>query len=202
MRLTRITRSHASASTSVMSPQASVPAAVTIASSPPAWRAARCTASSAARAFARSTCSNAKPFCGGWRSSTSAVPPPCSTASAIAAPSPDEPPVTSTVPSGRSTGTGEYLRDQPGRRATGDIGNDDGAPAPLGERLRLGQLGDGVVAALGPDVRLQRGEDGARVVLLEDRDGVHAGQAREHGRAVLLRDQRPVVALQARDRRV
>src|SRR4051794_18766773 len=185
-----------------MSPHASVPAAVTIASRPPARSAASCTARSASRGRARSTCVKANPFWGGTRSSTSAVPPPSSTASAIAAPRPDEPPVTRTVPSGRSAGTSESLRDQAGRRAARDIGNDDGAPAPGGEGLGLGQLGDGVVAALRPQVRAQRLEDGAWVVLVEDRDGVDAAEALEHRGPVLLGHERPVLALQAPHRRI
>src|SRR6478609_1247956 len=170
-----------------MSPHASVPAAVTMASRPPAASAARLTAASASRAFARSTGSNANPFCGGTRSSTIAVPPCSSTAVATAAPRPDEPPVTRTVPT--SSRTREHLRDQAGR-ATRHIGNDDGAATPFGERLRLGQLGDGIVAALDPHVRPDRAQDRARVVLVEDDDGVDARQSAEHRGAVVLLDER------------
>src|SRR3712207_4341395 len=95
--------------------------------------------------------------------------PPCSaTAAATAAPRPDEPPVTTTVPSGRnpaspvaeempvsSADTRDGLLDDPGRGPPGDIGNDDGTAAPLGEHGRLRQLGRGVVPALRPQMRRQ-----------------------------------------------
>src|SRR5215218_4268410 len=179
-RLTAMTRSHASGSTSRMSPHASMPAAVTTASSPSCSSTTARTAASASRPCARSTWRNAKPFDGGRRSSTTAVPPSALTAAAIAAPSPDAPPVIRTVPTG-SSGTGENLLDQSGRRAAGHVRHDDGAPVPFGERLRLRQIGDGVVAALRPQVRAQLAQDRARVVLVEHDDRVDAAQRREHG---------------------
>src|SRR5690242_18883198 len=119
-----------------------------------------------------------------------AVPPASSTAAATAAPRPEAPPVTSTVPGVRSAGTREHLRDQTGGRAAGDVGDEDRAAAPLGERLALRKLGHRVVAALDPDVRAQRAEHGARVVLVEDDDRVDARQSAQHRGAVILADQR------------
>src|SRR5918998_344718 len=123
------------------------------------------------------------------------------TAAAMARPRPDEPPVTMTVP-GLVSGTGEGLLDQSRGGAAGHVGHDHGAAAPAGERRRLGQVRGGVVAALGPDVGPQLGEDGTPVALLEDDDGVDAAQRSEHGGAVSLRDERPVGALEAGDGRV
>jgi hypothetical protein len=65
IRFTAITCSHASASTSRMSPHASMPAAVTTASSPPRSSATARTAASAARGWARSTSWKATPSAGG-----------------------------------------------------------------------------------------------------------------------------------------
>src|SRR3954447_4020054 len=192
-RLTAMTRSQASGSTSPMSSQASVPAAVTSASSPPCASATRRTAASASRGCERSTCTSAA----GSMSSTTGVPPSAATAAAAAAPSPDAPPVTSTVPTSATA-----PRDQGARRTSGDVGHDHGLAAPLGQRGRLRQVAHRVVAALGPQVRAQLAEDRTRVVLLEDGDGVHAAERGEHGPAVVLADQRPVRALQARDRRI
>src|SRR5215204_6313760 len=185
-RLTATTRSHASASTSRMSPQASVPAAVTTASSPPCSSATARTAASASRGLARSTCLKATPPGGGWRSSATGVPPSASTAAATAAPRPEDPPVTSTVPR-ESSGTGDL--DQSRGGAARHVGHEHGEPAPFGERGGLGQIGDGVVAPLGPDVRAQLAQDRPRVVLLEDRDGVDAPERLDHGGTVALADQ-------------
>src|SRR4051812_36916487 len=258
-RLTITTRSQASGSTSRMSPQASVPAAVTTPSSPPCSSAAARTAASASRGRERSAAKKGNSSAGGRRSRTTGVPPPSWTAAATAAPSPDAPPVTSTVPSGlpppfscasvtddllsgaarlvdsvssvvahggapsvaaepprRSRGrphrrpagrspcggdlvarAAARLVDQPRRGPAGDVRHEDGAAAPLGQRLGLGQIGDGVVAPLRPQVRAQLAQDRARVVLLEHRDGVHAGERAQHGRAVVLADERPVRPLEA-----
>src|SRR5215218_743908 len=187
-RFTATTRSHASLSTSPRSPQASTPAAVTTASRPPWPAATRRTAASASRGRARSTGSKARPSAGDLTSSTTGVPPSSATAAATAAPRPDEPPVTMTVPR-PSADTGHL--DQPGGGSAGDVRHDDGAPTPLGQGRGLRQLGDRVVPALDPDVRLQRPQDRPRVVLLEDGHGIHAAQGREHRHAVLLADQRP-----------
>src|SRR3954447_3328352 len=97
-RFTTTTRSQVSAGTSSRRPQASVPAAVTTPRSPPPASATRSTTASAARVAARSTPSNAKRLGGGWTSSTPGAPPAASTAAATAAPRPDAPPVTITVP--------------------------------------------------------------------------------------------------------
>src|SRR5215212_6625219 len=57
------------------------------------------TARSAATASERSTCSYGTPSVGAARSRTSGLPPAVRTASTVAAPSPDAPPVTRIVPS-------------------------------------------------------------------------------------------------------
>src|SRR4051812_37243954 len=132
-------------------------------------------------------------------SSTTGVPPAASTACATAAPSPEDPPVTNTVPSSDTSGR---LSDKSAGRVTVDVGDEDGLAAPFGERLGLWQVGDRVVAALDPDVRPDPPQYRARVVLLEDDDLVDAGECAKHGGAVALPDERPLGAFQARDRRV
>src|SRR5215207_2169290 len=224
IRLTATTRSQASGSTSRMSPHASMPAAVTTASNRPYSSATARTAASASRAWARSTNRKATPSAGSCRSSTTGVPPSAATAATIAAPSPDVPPVTITVPSGslgmshcpssslfRASAPAVRARwrtlarlapglvDQPARRTAGDVRHDDGAPAPLGQRRSLRELADRVVAALRPHVRAQLAQDRAWVVLVEDRDGVDAAQRLQHGGAVGLRNERTAGALQAAD---
>src|SRR5215217_9660951 len=212
-RLTITTRSQSAPSMSPRSPHASVPAAVTTASRPPCSSAISRTAASVPRASERSCSRKAKPLGGGRRSSTTGVPPSASTAAATAAPRPEAPPVTITVPSGSAGRADSYARvdsfgrvsagtgdlDQPARRAARDVRHDDRAPAPLRKRLRLGQVGDRIVAALRPDMRAQLAEDGAGVVLLEDRDGVDAAQRREHRGAVGHGDDGAVRALEAAD---
>src|SRR5215210_310792 len=209
IRLTMITRSQSSGSMSPSSPQASIPAQVTTASRPPCSAATRRTASSASRGRERSTSSHPKPLGGGRRSSTTGVPPASSTAAATAAPRPDEPPVISTVPSASGTRHAPFPPDggPPARRlldqvrggVAGHVAHEHGVAAPLLEHLGLGQLAGRVVAALRPHVRAQRAQDGARVVLLEDRDRADVRERREHRGAVALGHERPVRALQSPD---
>src|SRR3954463_9154849 len=115
---------------------------------------------------------------GGLTSSTTGVPPWSATARATAAPRPEAPPVTMTVPrSGEvpSAGTGDGLLDELGGRAPGHVRHEHDAAAPGGQGLRLRQVGARVVAALDPDVRTQALQRPRRLVLFEDQDGVHAG---------------------------
>src|SRR4051794_34745286 len=200
MRLTLMTRSQASASTSRKSPQASVPAAVTIPRRSPCRLATRSTAASAARPSVRSTRSYARPSAGGLTSRTTGVPPASRTAAATAAPSPEAPPVTMMVPSPGadpfSAGTGDCLLDELRGGAPGHVGHEHDATAPGGERLRLRQVRDGVVAALDPDVRAQALERARRLVLLEDEHRVDAAQRPQDGGAVGLRHERAVLALE------
>src|SRR3954453_10108317 len=111
--------------------------------------------------------------------SPTGVPPAASTAWATAAPSPEDPPVTSTVPSSDTSGR---LSDKSAGRGTVDVGDEDGLPAPFGERLGLGQVGDRVVAALDPDVRPDPPQHRARVVGLEDDALCAPGQGGKEGR--------------------
>ena len=75
-------------------------------------------------------------------------------------------------------------------------------PPHSAQRRGLGQVGDGVVAALGPQVRPQLAQDRARVVLLEDRHRVDAGERGEDRGAVVLLDQRALRALEPAHGRV
>src|SRR4051794_5935611 len=139
---------------SAKAPGLSTPAAVTTASStPPAPSTAACTAASAARGSARSTSSNANPSAGCCRSRTSGVPPAAATASATAAPSPDAPPVTSTVP--MSAGIGQRPLDQGGRRAALEARHEYHLAAPLSEHRGLLELAARVVGTLHEQVRPQ-----------------------------------------------
>src|SRR3954453_1944932 len=189
-RFTATTRSHVSGGTSSSRPQASVPAAVTTPRRPPPASATRATTASAARVSERSTRSNAKPFGGGLRSSTTGVPPAASTAAATAAPRPDAPPVTITVPESSADGTQGGLLDQSGAGLAVDERQDDGLPAPLLEDGGFGQVAAGVVAALRPHVGAQPRERGGRRVLLEDEHRVDAPQRAQGGGAVGLGDDR------------
>src|SRR3954471_3438646 len=190
------TRSQVSAGTSSRRPQASVPAAVTTPRSPPPASATRSTTASAARVSDRSTRSNAKPFGGGLTSSTTGVPPAASTAAATAAPRPDAPPVTITVPSSSADGTQRGLLDQSGTGLAVDERQDDGLAAPALEDGGFGQRAAGVVAALRPHVGPQALERGDRRVLLEDEHGVDAAQRAQDRGAVGLVDDRAPGALQ------
>src|SRR4029453_7526911 len=113
---------------------------------------------------------------GGTRSSTSARPPASATARTVAAPSPDAPPVTRTVPiSRRSSAIPSPCRrpfrgrtGQPGGGAALQVGDDDDLAAPAGQQLRLRQRRGGVVAALDPHVRADPVQHGQRGVLGED----------------------------------
>src|SRR4051794_37737492 len=201
-RLTATTRSQVSAGTSSRRPHASVPAAVTTPRSPPFDSATRATTASAARVSDRSTRSKAKPFGGGLRSSTTGVPPASSTAPATAAPSPEAPPVTITVPVSSADGTQRGLLDQSGTRFPVDERQDDRLAAPALEHGRLGQLAAGVVAALGPHVRAQALERVGRRVLVEDEDGIDAPQRAEDRGAVGLADHRPPLPLEPAHRGV
>src|SRR4051794_11961040 len=212
-----MTRSHVSRSTSTRRPHASVPAAVTTPRRSP-WRSAmRWTAASAAAVSERSTASCSWPSSGAARSSTTGVPPAAATLAATARPSPEAPPVTITVPSatgallvvsagavavGVSDGMQRGLLDESGGGAALDERQDDRAAAPLGEDGRLGQVGDGVVAALDPDVGSQLAQDLDGRVLLEEHDVIDAAQRGEHGGAVLLALDGPAGTLQAADRGV
>src|SRR4051812_4308458 len=109
-------------------------------------------------------------------SSTTGVPPSSATAVATAAPSPDAPPVTMTMP--RDSGDTGHL-DQSRGRMFRYVRHDHRAGAPFGQHGGLGQFVDVVVAALDPDVGAQLAQDRARVVLLEDRDDVDAGERGE-----------------------
>src|SRR5918911_1560144 len=193
MRFTATTRSQASGATSSSRPQASIPAAVTTASSPP-WRsAARSTAASAARPSARSTSSWSKPPGGGFRSSTTGAPPAPATASATAHPSPDAPPVTRTTP--RSAGVIHHLLDQPARRAAGQVREHRDPRAPLTQCAGLGKLDAGVVAPLGEHVRAELAQRALRGVLGEDGYGIYARQGGEHRCPVVLGHRRPARSL-------
>src|SRR5919199_3622689 len=99
------------------------------------------------------------------RSSTTGVPPSRATAAPTAAPSPEEPPVTSTTP--RSASTLDDLLDEPRRGAALHEGQDHRLPPPLGERVGLGQLRRDVVDALGEDVGTQASQEQDRGVLVE-----------------------------------
>src|SRR3954468_24948076 len=165
----------------------SVPAAVTTASSvPPAASTTRRTASSASRGWARSATSWVTPSTG-TRSRASGVPPAAFTASTIAAPRPEAAPVTSTVPKrcvepAGSVATAYCLLDEKSGGTAGQVGQDDGLPAPGRDRRRLREVGDCVIAALGPDVgpdRVQRVDGG---VLVEDEHRIDAAEGEQHGR--------------------
>src|SRR3954470_6910205 len=189
-------RSHVSPATSSSRPGTSIAAAVTtpLTSS---WRCSTAaTASSARRGKARSTISRSKPSSGSLRSSTTAVPPASRTARAVAAPRPDAPPVTITVPR-PSGGRINHPFDQAGARASRDVREHKRLAAPRGDELGLGQLGARVVPALDPHVRAEPVQDRLGRVLVEDGNGVHALERLEHRRAVALRAERTVGALQS-----
>src|SRR3954471_3806762 len=173
-RLTATTRSQSSAGTSSRRPHASIPAAVTTADSPPARSASAFVARSAARPSERSTCWDGTSRSGRFRSSTSGLPPLSDTAVTTAAPSPDAPPVTSTLPS--SPPTRAHLLDQPGGRTAGDEGQDRDLAALALHHLGLGDRRRVVVAPLRVDVRAKRLQHGHRGVAVEGDDGVHALQ--------------------------
>src|SRR3954464_5490791 len=177
----------------------SVPAAVTTASNvPPAPSMTRRVASSASRGRARSTISCGTPSTG-TRSSAIGVPPAARTASTTAAPRPEAAPVTSTVPRARSVATAYCLLDQESGGTAGQVGQDDGLPAPALDHRRLGQVADGVVAALGPHVGSDFAQRVDRGVLLEYHHGIDAPQRQQDGRPVRGRHQRALRALQTTD---
>src|SRR3954447_21243756 len=141
------------------------------------------------------------------RSSTTGVPPGAAMAPATAAPSPEAPPVTRTVPSalavavGASSavsgdGTDRRLLDESGRGMAVEVGQQHDRTAPALDDLRLGQVGAAVVAALDPDVRSQPLQRPYRRVLVEDQHRVDTAQRAQHRGAVARADERPAGALQ------
>src|SRR5215210_6407650 len=182
-RLTAIVRSHTSVGTSVSAPGTSVPAQVTTPRRS-AWRSATWrTTSSASFESARSTCSNSlgAPPSGGRRSRFTGRPPAPATAATMAAPSPEEPPVTTTVPRGvGSTATADGLLEESGGGAALEVGDGHDLAAPLRQGPRLRQVGAGVVGALREDRRAQPLEHLGGGVLVEHHHGVHRVEPKQH----------------------
>src|SRR3954451_770403 len=195
-RFTATVRSQSSHAVSASGAGASTPAAVTTPRTSPCSWITRATAARASAGEARSTTSRSTPLSGSRRSRTTGVPPAPATAAATAAPRPDAPPVTMTVP--RSDRTGGGLLEQSGAGAALEERQQLDAPAPSGDHLGLRQVGDLVVAALRPDVGSQALEQPDGRVLVEDHDLVDAAQRAQDRGAVLLRDERSSLALRRR----
>src|SRR5215207_2784020 len=199
-RLTARMRSQVAPGTSSSRPGVSVAAAVTTPVGSPWASIARATAASAALGSARSTSSWACPSRGGLRSRTMGAPPASATACAVAAPSPEAPPVIRVTPT-PSAGIQDLL-EQPRGRAPGQERQDHGLPAPAREQARLGQVLDGVVPSLGPQVGADPVQRGLGRVFLEGHHSVDAVQRAQDRHAILLGLDGPVGTLEPRDRRV
>src|SRR4051812_35314867 len=159
------------------------------------------TASSAAAVSARSTISCSSPAGGGRRSSTTGVAPDDAMRQATAAPRPDAPPVTTTVPTSLTTRLLDQLRtragDQARRRPALQVRHHDHRAAPAPQHLGLGDPPRAVVVALHEHVGPQALERAHRGRLVEDHHLVDALQTPQDRRAVALADEWSLRALQS-----
>ncbi len=136
------------------------------------------------------------------------MPPALRTASTVAAPRPETPPVIRMLPRGRIALLREFgvVRHRPPRRPAGT----SNSPARSGRTRprrraapttsRSGRSASRVVAALDPDVRAQPIEHRGRRRFVEHRDRVHKGQCGEQPGPVAVTHQRTAWPLERPDR--
>src|SRR4051794_28019666 len=97
------------------------------------------------------------------------------TACTTAAPRPDDPPVTSTLPNSAGATTDDLL-DESGAGPSLQVWNDGHLTAPLPQDRRLRKVSHAVVASFHEDVRTQSSQHRLGRELLEHRDGIDAAE--------------------------